>query len=474
MILRTGLLVVLCCLFLLVSTPVSAEEERHRDSCHVCGMYIDEYLKSAVELVYQDGRKESTCGVACALRLIDDAGGPSAFSSIKVREWNTGKEGDGETAYYVVGSRVIPDMLPNYIAFATKDAAESFAVREGGTVITFGQAMEDLSPVGTTAPFRIRTAVTPGKGNFSTGLVYGYNNRDQVRMGSNTINPSDFIRNNRSQPKAPSDVQGQQQGLFFNYSPRDDLALFLNVPYYERRLTTLVRNPATGQIGDALGKENGIGDIQLEGRYNFWHDTFYRRFTSLLIRTAIPTGQFDGARTLDTVSGNFLVAASPALQLGQEAATVGGGLLYSHRWKNLWFHGSVVYDFNAENHDNYKFGDVFTAGAALHYTPNYDLMLGLETDVSYAWKNQDSGYDIGNTGGTRVNLAFVFDWRFLNAWGGNFKLRGAAGIPVYENLNYTEVINPMSKQPFNQVQLGGGYFASLAVTWTTRFNPFAK
>jgi nitrous oxide reductase accessory protein NosL len=469
----TRLLVVFLCHLLLMSTPVWAEEKHSRESCRVCGMYIDEYLKSAAELVYKDGKREYTCGVACMLRLVEDAGGPSAFTSIKVHDWNSGNEVDGETAYYVIGSKVIPDMLPNYIAFATQEETEAFTAKEGGEVITFTQAMEDLSPAGTTAPFRIRTAVTPGKGNFSTGFAYGYLTRGVIKMGTTRKDPNNFINGNRSQPKAPDEVRAYQQGLFFNYSPMDDLALFMNVPWFERRQTTLVRDAATGKVTNTLAKEDGIGDIDLEGRYNIWHSTYYSQFVSLLVRTTLPTGQFNGTRAFDKVTGNNLVVMSPALQLGQETATIGGGLLYSQRWKNFWFHGSAIYNFNAENHENYKFGDTVTAGAALHYTPNYDLMLGLEMDATYAWKNKDMGYKIGNTGGTRSNLAFVFDWRFLNAFGGNFKLRGSAGLPIYEDLNYKEMINPVSKQSFEQVQLGGGFFANLAITWTTRFNPLS-
>jgi nitrous oxide reductase accessory protein NosL len=468
----TRLWVVLLCHLLLVSPPVRAEDTHERESCRVCGMYIDEYPRTAATLVYKDGKREYTCGVACMLRLVEDAGGPPAFTSIKAHDWNSGEDVGGETAYYVIGSKVIPDMLPNYIAFDSREAAEAFTTKEGGEIITFAQAMEDLSPVGTTAPFRIRTAVTPGRGNFSAGVVYGYIRRGQVNMGSSSSEPADFIRNNRAQPKAPETVQANQEGLFFNYSPTDDIALFTNVPFFEKMQKTLVRTPSTGGIDSAVARENGIGDINLEGRYNFWHNTFYSQFVSLLVRTTLPTGEFDGKRTYDTVSGRYLVTMSPSLQLGQETATVGGGLLYSQRWKNFWFHGSAIYDFNAKNHDDYKFGDLFTLGAALHYTPNYDLMLGLEMDVGYAWKNEDGGYQIGNTGGTRSNLAFVFDWRFFNAFGGNFKLRGAIGFPVYENLNYKEMINPTSRQPFNQVQLGGGFFTNLAITWTTRFNPY--
>jgi hypothetical protein len=292
-------------------------------------------------------------------------------------------------------------------------------------------------------------------------------------MGTSSSEPYDFITNNRAQPKAPEAAQSMQQSLFFNYSPLDSIALFMNVPFFERMQKTLVRTPSTGAIDTAVARENGFGDINLEGRYNFWHSTFYSQFATLLIRTNLPTGQFNGDRTYDAVSRRYLMATGPGLQLGMETATVGGGFLYSQRWKDFWFHGSAIYDFNSENHDDYKFGDVFTVGAALHYTPNYDLMVGLEADVSYVWRDEDMGYKIGNTGGTRSNLAFVFDWRFLNAFGGNFKLRGSIGFPVYENLNYREMINPTSRQPFNQVQLGGGFFTNLAITWTTRFSPYS-
>ncbi len=113
---------------------------------------------------------------------------------------------------------------------------------------------------------------------------------------------------------------------------------------------------------------------------------------------------------------------------------------------------------------------MITGGLALHYTSNYDLMLGIEMDSSYAWKNQDQGFKIGNSGGTVTNLAFVGDWRFLNAFGGNFKLRGSVGLPVYEDLNYVNAVNPLGK-PFQQVQLGDGFFANLAIQWTFRSSP---
>ncbi|CAG1021536.1 partial Copper-binding lipoprotein NosL, partial [Patescibacteria group bacterium] len=206
---------------LLLTGQVQAEE---RESCRVCGMWIDEYKKTAAELVYKDGKKIHTCGVACMLREVDDAGGIDKFQSVKVHDWITGELVDAETATYVLGSKVIPDMIPNYIAFAKRSDAEAFAAKEGGEVIDFNFAYEDISPVGTTAPFRIRTAVTPGAGNFSVGMVYGYNQKSNVKLGSDSKEAGQFIRSNRAQPQAPREMQVQQQAIILNYSPTDDLA----------------------------------------------------------------------------------------------------------------------------------------------------------------------------------------------------------------------------------------------------------
>ena len=102
----------------------------------------------------------------------------------------------------------------------------------------------------------------------------------------------------------------------------------------------------------------------------------------------------------------------------------------------------------------------------MHYTPHYDWMVGIETDVNHIQKNEDRGFKIGNSGGTVTNVALVADWRMINAFGGNFKLRGSVGLPVYEDLNSSIARN--ARGEFTQAQLGGGFFANLAIQWTYR------
>jgi nitrous oxide reductase accessory protein NosL len=459
--------------FTLVPASVSAEETHKRESCRVCGMYIDRYQKSAAELVLKDGTTEHTCGVACMLREVEDAGGYSAFKSVKVHDWVTGELVEAQTATYVLGSNVIPDMVPNYIAFAKREEAEAFAAKEGGEVIDFNIAYDDVSPVGTTSPFRVRTAVTPGKGNFSAGMVYGYQQKDQVSLGSNNVDPTHFIQSNPAQPKAPKEMQVMQEALTFNYSPTDRLALFMNVPWFEKRMTTLTQTqqavvkgkPITaGNFGENVTNENGLGDISLEGRYNVWRSTRWDKFATVLLGTSLPTGHFDGTRD---ASGAL---QAPGLQLGKGTATFRGGLVYSQRWKDFWLHTNAIYDVNPENGDNFAYGDVATAALALHYTPNYNWMVGIEMDASYTEKNTDRGIKVGNSGGTLANLAFVSDYRFLNAFGGNFKLRNSIGFPMYEDSNYQNAKN--ARGAFQQVQLGGGFFVNASIVWTFRASPY--
>jgi len=458
--------------FTLMPASVSAEETHKRESCRVCGMYIDQYQKSAAELILKDGTIEHTCGVACMLREVTDAGGISAFKSVKVHDWVTGKMVDAETATYVIGSKVIPDMVPNYIAFAKLDEAEAFIAKQGGEIMDFKFAYHDVSEVGTTTPFRIRTAVTPGAGNFSAGMVYGYQQKDNLKIGSNGVNPNSYIHGNPAQPKVPNELQIQQQSLTFNYSPTDNIALFMNVPWFEKRLTTDTQTqpkPVKGQpiragvFGETTENTNGIGDISLEGRYNFWHTTRWDKFTTLLLGTTLPSGHFSASRD---ASGAL---QAPGLQLGKGTATFTGGLLYSQRWKDFWLHTQVLYTANPENSQNYSYGDVINGGVALHYTPNYNLMVGIEMDANYAAKNQDHRVNIDNTGGTNLNLAFVSDYRFLNAFGGNFKLRGSVGLPVYEDMNYKKMSG--ARGQYQQVQLGDGFFANVSVVWTFRSAP---
>jgi hypothetical protein len=111
-------------------------------------------------------------------------------------------------------------------------------------------------------------------------------------------------------------------------------------------------------------------------------------------------------------------------------------VLSSIRFGDFWVHSELSSLINRENSDNYNFGDVTKLGAALHYTPNYDVMLGLELDATNTGKNEFNGVTMDNSGGQAVTLTAVGSWRYLSALGGNFTVNGSYGQPLYQDVNW--------------------------------------
>jgi nitrous oxide reductase accessory protein NosL len=443
-------LLMLVIVFFLCAPQFTFAAAKERHSCKVCGMYIDQYHHTSTQLTLKNGEKFETCGVACMLRIVNDEGGPGAFSSIMVHDWNRKVLIPAENATYIIGSRIIPDMIPNIIAFGNKADAVDFSLKEGGELLSFTQALLSISPMGMTMPTRIQTAVLSPKGAFGVGVSYMHMTMDKVKLGSDSVDPLDFARR-PGQMMGPKEMTSDGQMLMANYSIADNLALGVTASYLEKKMEIY----KMGGKATETDRNSGFGDVDVTLRYNLWRNVYYSKFFSLLAGTTFPTGDFKEK-----------YISMPGLQTGSGAFSFTGGLLFSHRYKDFWFHYLTSYTARFENGDNYRFGDTTHIGAAAHYTPNYDLMAGLELDASYTAKDQYMGNNVGNTGGFVTNLTGVMDWKFLTAMGGNFSVRVTAGIPVYEDLNH------YSMGTTEKVKLGGGYFGTAMVSFKRRFPVF--
>lgn len=419
-----------------------------RKECTVCGMYIDLYQKTAAHLETADGKHLDACGIACMLRIINDYGGPEAFAGITVKDWWTGQDTTAVNATYVLSSTLIPDMMPNVIAFATRENADRFQREYGGVIITFTEALLTISPTAMTMPTRLETAVVPARGALGLGVGQMFMTMDDVVIGNDSVDPGDFIQR-PTQMMGPKKMTSYSTMMMANYGITDSLALSLNAAYLQKEMEMY-------QMGGAktVTEENdGLSDTKVTLRYNFYKSTFYDHFLTALVGTSLPTGEFDD----DYIN-------KPGLQTGTGSFTFTGGMLYTYRFKKAWLHSKVAYIHKLENSDDYKFGDETNLGLALHYTPNYDTMFGIEADAAYYDKNENNGVDVGNSGGWRSNLAAVASYRFLTALGGNFNVKLAAGLPVYEDLDHATQMGAES------VQMGGGWFASLAISYNRRFS----
>ncbi|MDD5757910.1 MAG: nitrous oxide reductase accessory protein NosL [Desulfobulbaceae bacterium] len=426
----------------------SAAQAEEREGCRLCGMYIDQYQQTSAVVTGKGGEVDKTCGVADMLRLVSDAGGEGAFSSVTVHDWVSGKETAAADATYVIGSDLVPDMIPNIIAFADQDGANKFMADHGGQTISFSQALQAISPMGMTMPNRVNSAVPPPKGALSGGVGYMSMVMDNLKMGSDDVSKSQFLSATASKvpaPMVPKKMEASGMMVMANYGITDKVSLTAKLADLDKTMTSEMRMDSTERVTE----NSGITDLDLKLRYNLWRDDYYSKFVTLMANVTLPTGDFDTDFANSTRN-------MPGLQMGTGSINFGGGILGSMRFGDFWLHGELSHLVNRENGDDYDFGDVTKIGAALHYTPNYDVMLGLELDATDTDKNEFKGVTMDNSGGRAVTLTAVASWRFLSALGGNFNLNGSYGAPLYQDVNW--------------YGLETDYAATVMLNFTHRFN----
>jgi len=419
------------------ATAVFAEE---RQSCHLCGMYIDQYQNTAALLTDKNGKETATCGVADMIRFIEDSGGPDAFTSIQVVDWNSHQRIAASSATYVIGSDLVPDMIPNIIAFSTKEDAEQFIAEHGGDLLSFTQALLSISPMGMTMPTRINQAVPPPSGALGVGVGYMYMNMDDLMIGSDSVSFNEY-RARTGRTMGPKEMTSEGTMFMLSYGITDKLATTIKTSYLQKEM--VMQMFMMGNTSDRTTSSSGMTDTDINFRYNVWRDTYYSKFFSLFGGVTLPTGDYDES-----------LRTSPGLQLGIDTFGYYGGLLASARYGDFWFHSEASYAVKPENSDDYDFGDVAKIGLAAHYTPNPNFMIGLETDFTDTDKNEYRGVAVDNSGGEKAILAVVSSWRFLTAMGGNFNLKVTAGVPYYEDVN--------------AYGLGGNYFVNVMLSFKRR------
>jgi nitrous oxide reductase accessory protein NosL len=405
-------------------------------ACEVCGMYIEEFRKTAVEIAFDDGTTKHACGVACGLRMIKEHGGMSHVKSAYATDWSTQTSVPLEQAALVAGSDTTPDMTPSLIAFNSKESASSFQREHGGKTIMPDEAMDDISYVGMTMPFRITPAPTPPQGLFSVGVSASYMLKDDLQHGTDDASLQDALV---ARPMAPKEMESTMSSLMLAYALTDDIYSDLMIPYCWKRMVMETRAGA-----ETTDKEDGFGDVLLSGRWRFYHDAMSDRHLAAVGRVSLPSGDFDNK-----------YRARPGMQLGTEAFGLGGGLLFSQHIGLFWLNCSAEYRYNFENTDDYKFGDVLSGGVALHFVPSTKTMLGVEVDANRTWENEDNGSDQVNTGSKSVFGNLVAQRRIATFWGGNFDVRALAGVPLYQDVE--------------DIQLVENYHLAAGVQWKRRY-----
>ncbi len=402
--------------------------------CPVCGMYIERYRKTAFKLLFKNGKESYYCGVACGFRDINDHGGLEAVKEGCATDWIRQKPIDFRQATYVIGSDLIPDMIPNILPFASHEEAERFIRKHGGKIESLESLLALISPVGMTVPFRIPPAATPPKNVFAVALGYREIRKDNLISGSSDISYAEAFT---SKPMRPKKMTADITFLKMVYGFTDNITLSAVVPRLDKELT--IRTKKGGEIKKT---RSGIGDIALNVRWRLYHDAYFNKHFGICFGATLPTGDYD--KSYPT-----------ALQLGKGSVSLTGGAMWSQHIGKFWFHSSLLYIHNFENCDDFQFGDGLKGGVAFHFTPTPDNVVGLELDGSFSERSQLNGEDIHDSGGKHVYATLVTHNRIFLVWGGNLNVRGMFGIPLYEDVK--------------GVQLGEKYHWMVGLTWKRRF-----
>jgi hypothetical protein len=231
-----GILVVLSSIYA-AGEAIAAES---RPGCHVCGMYIDQYQKTAgaLDIHRMEKRFNHAASPACS-EWSQMPGGrmPLRFNSGHGLDVGAHRL-PAEEAVYVLSSKIIPDMLPSIIAFKDRREAEHvYRKNNGGELISFSQALLTISPAAMTMPVRIKTAAVPSKGSSGIGIGYMSMKMDTVKIGSDSADPEDFVQR-PGQMMGPKEMKAQSTMLMANYGLSDRLAMGLKAAYVEKKRWT--------------------------------------------------------------------------------------------------------------------------------------------------------------------------------------------------------------------------------------------
>jgi nitrous oxide reductase accessory protein NosL len=133
-------LCLLIALFFVVAPSLAQVGER--EGCVICGMYLDMYAKTRWMIILDDGSSQSTCGMACAVKVIDAHKG--RVKDVKVADFSSGALIAAQKAFFLEGSD-IPGVMSytSRIAFSSKEAVQEFKKKHGGRIVLFEEALRN-------------------------------------------------------------------------------------------------------------------------------------------------------------------------------------------------------------------------------------------------------------------------------------------------------------------------------------------
>jgi nitrous oxide reductase accessory protein NosL len=128
----------------------------HQDECPVCQMFPARYPRHQCQAVGVDRSRHHFCSTQCLFAFLESPGQYGAKAGgpfwTWVKDYASGEWISAESAYFVVGSRVLGPMGFEAFPFSKRMDAEAFVKTNGGRILAFKAVRPDqLQPEGQAA-----------------------------------------------------------------------------------------------------------------------------------------------------------------------------------------------------------------------------------------------------------------------------------------------------------------------------------
>ena len=279
-----------------------------------------------------------------------------------------------------------------------------------------------------------RTAVTglgsTSQDGFGLSLSTRYSERSDLQSGTSEVgNP-----NNESS-------KSLQTTLLLDYRVTDSLTALVAVPYLDQ---------TASYTGDKQST-TWLGDIAVYGKYSL---SKIDASSEVLALAGVELAT--GSTTLGNSAGPF--SATQQLGSGTTDYIIGAAAVWG--FPSITSYGDFSYKINGS--ESYQFGNFLALNAGVNYAlPSMDqfsLVGELNAEVAARDKSDPNpavlpaGGEVPNTGYKRVYLTPGIQWRPAKDWALNF----SAQVPVYENLNGTQLASKVNYNLGVSMRFGAG------------------
>lgn len=110
-------------------SAVSTQEEtdQTQPECHYCGMRVNDFPKWNAWASTSEKGQLHFCSARCLMIVLKEEEPSLTPTDVRVTDYYTSRKIDGQQAIYIIGSRQIGPMGPDFIATDSQEAADEFS-----------------------------------------------------------------------------------------------------------------------------------------------------------------------------------------------------------------------------------------------------------------------------------------------------------------------------------------------------------